>query len=139
MYMYLYVWKAHKLIKFTWYNDISIISHISLYQHKYCVLQLPSGVDMTLAELQEMAARQQQQIEAQQQILVAKEQRLKFLKQQELEHQQVVSENERLRQLREKVEQQELKLKKLRALRGQVDQQKANNNSLCEYFNVYLI
>lgn len=43
--------------------------------------QLPGGgVDMTLSELQEMAARQQQQIESQQQILVAKEQRLKYLK-----------------------------------------------------------
>ncbi len=51
--------------------------------------QLPHGVDVTLAELQEMAMRQQQQIEAQQQMLVAKEQRLKFLKQQELRHQQV--------------------------------------------------
>ena len=44
-----------------------------------------------------MAARQQQQIEAQQQMLVAKEQRLKFLKQQELRHQQIASENDRLR------------------------------------------
>ena len=50
---------------------------------------MPHGVDVTLAELQEMAMRQQQQIEAQQQMLVAKEQRLKFLKQQELRHQQV--------------------------------------------------
>jgi len=47
------------------------------------VFQLPGGgVDMTLSELQEMAARQQQQIESQQHILVAKEQRLKYLKQQ---------------------------------------------------------
>uniref|UniRef100_T1IMK5 SH3 domain-containing protein n=1 Tax=Strigamia maritima TaxID=126957 RepID=T1IMK5_STRMM len=63
-------------------------------------------------------------------MLVAKEQRLKFLKQQELRHHQMATENERLRRLREKVEAQELKLRKLRALRGQVDQQKANNNSL---------
>ena len=92
--------------------------------------QLPSGVDLTLAELQEMAARQQQQIEAQQQMLVAKEQRLKFLKQQELRHQQIASENDRLRRLREKVESQELKLKKLRALRGQVSEHKGINSNL---------
>ena len=65
-------------------------------------------------------------------MLVAKEQRLKFLKQQELRHQQIASENERLRKLREKVEAQELKLKKLRALRGQVNEQKTTNNSLSE-------
>jgi hypothetical protein len=93
-------------------------------------MKLPSGVDLTLSELQEMATRQQQQIEAQQQQLVAKEQRLKFLKQQELRHQQIASENERLRKLREKVEAQELKLKKLRALRGQVSEHKSNNNNL---------
>ncbi|CAG2219565.1 unnamed protein product [Mytilus edulis] len=39
---------------------------------------LPGGVDLTLTELQDMAARQQHQIESQQQVLVAKEQRLKF-------------------------------------------------------------
>ncbi|XP_013416078.1 apoptosis-stimulating of p53 protein 1 isoform X2 [Lingula anatina] len=91
---------------------------------------LPSGVDLTLSELQEMATRQQQQIETQQQMLVAKEQRLKFLKQQELKHQQIASENEKLRKLREKVEVQELKLKKLRALRGQVEQHRHSNGNL---------
>lgn len=85
---------------------------------------------MTLSELQEMASRQQQQIESQQQILVAKEQRLKYLKQQEQKHQQMASENDRLRKLRDKVEAQELKLKKLRSLRGQVEQQKASNGNL---------
>ena len=79
-----------------------------------------------------MATRQQQQIETQQQMLVAKEQRLKFLKQQELRHQQIASENERLRKLREKVESQELKLKKLRALRGHVNEHKGTNNGLSE-------
>ncbi|XP_052271376.1 LOW QUALITY PROTEIN: apoptosis-stimulating of p53 protein 2-like, partial [Dreissena polymorpha] len=93
--------------------------------------QLPGGgVDMTLSELQEMAARQQQQIESQQQVLVAKEQRLKYLKQQEQKQQQLASENERLRKLRDKVEAQESKLKKLRALRGQVEQQRASNGNL---------
>ena len=98
---------------------------------------------MTLSELQEMATRQQQQIETQQQMLVAKEQRLKFLKQQEMKHQQIASENDRLRKLREKVEAQELKLKKLRALRGQVEQHKVSNSSLCKYkvfpFIIYLL
>ena len=100
-------------------------------------LQLPHGVDLTLSELQEMAARQQQQIEAQQQLLVAKEQRLRFLKQQELRHEQIAAENERLRKLREKVEAQELKLKKLRALRGQVSEHKSNNNNLSKSDHLY--
>ena len=106
---------------------------IFLYRVFTVCFQLPSGVDLTLTELQEMATRQQRQIEEQQQMLVAKEQRLKFLKQQELRHQQIASENERLRKLREKVEAQELKLKKLRALRGQVNEQKSTNNSLSKY------
>ncbi|KAK6183377.1 hypothetical protein SNE40_010872 [Patella caerulea] len=84
---------------------------------------LPGGMDLTLNELQEMAAKQQQQIESQQQVLVAKEQRLKYLKQQEYKHQQLSTEHDRLRRLRDKVEAQEMKLKKLRALQGQVDQQ----------------
>ncbi|KAL3874549.1 hypothetical protein ACJMK2_037540 [Sinanodonta woodiana] len=91
---------------------------------------LPGGVDLTLSELQDMAARQQQQIEAQQQILVAKEQRLKYLKQQEQKQQQLASENERIKKLREKVDAQEMKLKKLRALRGQVEQHKTSNENL---------
>ena len=80
-----------------------------------------------------MASRQQRQIDEQQQMLVAKEQRLKFLKQQEVRHQQIANENERLRKLREKVESQELKLKKLRALRGHVNEQKGGNNSLSKW------
>nr|CAD7261119.1 unnamed protein product [Timema shepardi] len=91
---------------------------------------LPEGVELTLGELQEMATRQQHQIDSQHQLLVAKEQRLRYLKQQEVRHQQVAAENERLRRLRDRVEAQELKLRKLRALRGQVDQTKLNNASL---------
>lgn len=94
------------------------------------MLQLPDGVELTLGELQEMACRQQHQIDSQHQLLVAKEQRLRFLKQQEARHHQVAAENERLRRLRDRVEAQELKLRKLRALRGQVDQNKLNNASL---------
>ncbi|PSN31774.1 hypothetical protein C0J52_26138 [Blattella germanica] len=94
------------------------------------MFQLPDGVELTLSELQEMACRQQHQIDSQHQLLVAKEQRLRFLKQQEARHHQVAAENERLRRLRDRVEAQELKLRKLRALRGQVDQNKLNNASL---------
>jgi len=83
----------------------------------------------SIEQLREMAARQQQQIEMQQQQLVAKEQRLKYLKQQEYQHHQMASEYDRLRRLREKVESQELKLKKLRALRGQPDNANVNNNA----------
>ncbi|XP_078591838.1 apoptosis-stimulating of p53 protein 2-like isoform X4 [Branchiostoma floridae x Branchiostoma japonicum] len=91
---------------------------------------LPPGLDLTLADLQEMATRQQQQIESQQQMLVAKEQRLKFLKQQDKAQQEMAEENERLRMLRDKVESQEMKLRKLRSLRGQAEQQRTTNSNL---------
>ncbi|XP_075782593.1 apoptosis-stimulating of p53 protein 1 isoform X8 [Pelodiscus sinensis] len=77
-----------------------------------------------------MAARQQQQIENQQQMLVAKEQRLRYLKQQERRQQQSISESEKLQKLKERVETQELKLKKIRAMRGQVDYSKIMNGNL---------
>lgn len=80
-----------------------------------------------------MAARQQHQIESQQQVLVAKEQRLKFLKQQEQKQQQITVENERLKKLRDKIETQEMKLKKLRELRGEVEKQQSNNGNLSKY------
>merc|ERR1719447_1706504 len=89
---------------------------------------LGSGQQLSVEQLREMAVRQQQQIEAQQQHLVAKEQRLKYLKQQEYQQHTMASEYDRLRRLRDKVETQELKLRKLRALRGQPDQANANNN-----------
>ncbi|XP_078145967.1 apoptosis-stimulating of p53 protein 1-like isoform X2 [Centroberyx gerrardi] len=87
-------------------------------------------VELTLSELQEMATRQQQQIEAQQQMLVAKEQRLRYLKQQERRQQQSVSESEKLQRLKDRVESQEAKLKKIRAMRGQVDYSKVINGNL---------
>uniref|UniRef100_A0A8B9LTR6 Protein phosphatase 1, regulatory subunit 13Bb n=1 Tax=Astyanax mexicanus TaxID=7994 RepID=A0A8B9LTR6_ASTMX len=87
-------------------------------------------VELTLSELQEMATRQQQQIEAQQQMLVAKEQRLRYLKQQERRQQQAVSETEKLQRLKDRVESQEAKLKKIRAMRGQVDYSKVINGNL---------
>ncbi|XP_063757781.1 protein phosphatase 1, regulatory subunit 13Bb isoform X4 [Eleginops maclovinus] len=87
-------------------------------------------VELTLSELQEMATRQQQQIEAQQQMLVAKEQRLRYLKQQERRQQQTVSESEKLQKLKDRVENQEAKLKKIRAMRGQVDYSKVINGNL---------
>ncbi|XP_069494283.1 apoptosis-stimulating of p53 protein 1 isoform X2 [Ambystoma mexicanum] len=87
-------------------------------------------VELTLAELQDMATRQQQQIENQQQILVAKEQRLRYLKQQERRQLQSVSESEKLQKLKERVDAQESKLKKIRAMRGQVDYSKVMNGNL---------
>ncbi|XP_029316482.1 apoptosis-stimulating of p53 protein 1-like isoform X3 [Cottoperca gobio] len=88
-------------------------------------------VELTLSELQEMATRQQQQIEAQQQMLVAKEQRLKYLHQGGRSHQgQTQSEAEKLQRLKERVETQEAKLKKIRAMRGQVDYSKLINGNL---------
>uniref|UniRef100_A0A3P9PYT5 Tumor protein p53 binding protein, 2a n=1 Tax=Poecilia reticulata TaxID=8081 RepID=A0A3P9PYT5_POERE len=102
-----------------------------------CKLKISRGVatprmDMTLAELQEMAARQQQQIEAQQQLLASKEQRLRYLKQQEQRQQQQASEQEKLQRLRENIENQEVRLKKVRALKGQVEQKRVSNGKLVE-------
>ncbi|XP_047193784.1 apoptosis-stimulating of p53 protein 1-like isoform X2 [Scophthalmus maximus] len=88
-------------------------------------------VELTLSELQEMATRQQQQIEAQQQMLVAKEQRLKYLQHGGRSNQgQTQSEAEKLQRLKERVETQEAKLKKIRAMRGQVDYSKLINGNL---------
>lgn len=90
-------------------------------------------MQLTLTELRDMACRQQAQIDSQHQLLAAKEQRLRYLKEQDARTQRVQAESERLRRLRERVEAQELKLRKLRALRGQVDHQKQNNISLSKY------
>ncbi|XP_074846007.1 apoptosis-stimulating of p53 protein 2 isoform X3 [Carettochelys insculpta] len=89
-------------------------------------------MDMTLAELQEMASRQQQQIEAQQQMLANKEQRLKFLKQQDQRQQHQAAEKEKLKRLKEIAENQEAKLKKVRALKGHVEQKRLSNGKLVE-------
>lgn len=98
------------------------------------LLQLPhGGVDMTFGELQEISAHQQRELEAQQKFLLTKEQRLKYLRNQDAQHQQMVAENDQLRKLRERVESQEMKLKKLKALKGQAEQQKLNNGNLSEY------
>ncbi|XP_010766813.1 apoptosis-stimulating of p53 protein 2-like [Notothenia coriiceps] len=89
-------------------------------------------MDMTLSELQEMASRQQQQIDSQQQLLASKEQRLRYLKQQEQRQQQQASEQEKLQRLRENIENQETRLKKVRALKGQVEQKRLSNGKLVE-------
>ncbi|KAM5238845.1 apoptosis-stimulating of p53 protein 2 [Ctenodactylus gundi] len=89
-------------------------------------------MDLTLAELQDMATRQQQQIETQQQMLATKEQRLKFLKQQDQRQQQQAAEQEKLQRLKEIAESQEAKLKKVRALKGQVEQKRLSNGRLVE-------
>ncbi|XP_043916133.1 apoptosis-stimulating of p53 protein 2 [Protopterus annectens] len=89
-------------------------------------------MDMTLSELQEMAARQQQQIEIQQQHLSTKEQRLRYLKQQDQRQQKQAAEQEKLKRLREIAENQEAKLKKVRALKGQVEQKRLSNGKLVE-------
>ncbi|XP_051941636.1 apoptosis-stimulating of p53 protein 1-like isoform X4 [Hippocampus zosterae] len=88
-------------------------------------------VELTLSELQEMATRQQQQIDAHQQMLVCKEQRLNYLQQgSRSNHGQTQSEAEKLQRLKERVESQEAKLKKIRAMRGQVDYSKLINGNL---------
>ncbi|XP_074552144.1 apoptosis-stimulating of p53 protein 2-like [Halichoeres trimaculatus] len=90
-------------------------------------------LDLTLSDLQDLAARQQQQINAQQQLLASKEQRLRYLKlQEQRQQQQDVSEQERLQQLRENAQNQEAKLRRVRALRGQVEQKRLSNSKLVE-------
>ncbi|XP_059186752.1 apoptosis-stimulating of p53 protein 2-like [Centropristis striata] len=90
-------------------------------------------LDMTLSDLQDLAARQQQQINAQQQLLASKEQRLRFLKlQDQRQQQQEMSEQERLQQLRENAHNQEAKLRRVRALRGQVEQKRLSNSKLVD-------
>lgn len=59
------------------------------------------------------------------------EQRLRYLKQQERRQQTTVSESEKLQRLKDRVESQEAKLKKIRAMRGQVDYSKVINGNLC--------
>ncbi|XDV50998.1 hypothetical protein PO909_019957, partial [Leuciscus waleckii] len=89
-------------------------------------------MDLTLAELQEMAAKQQRQIDTQQQLLASKEQRVVLLRQQELRHQQARSEQQKLQHLRSAVEKQEEQLKAVRALKGQVEQKRISNGKLVE-------
>lgn len=57
---------------------------------------------------------------------------MRYLKQQERRQQQTVTESEKLQRLKERVESQEAKLKKIRAMRGQVDYSKVINGNLCE-------
>ncbi|KAM3871389.1 LOW QUALITY PROTEIN: apoptosis-stimulating of p53 protein 1-like [Diretmus argenteus] len=103
----------------------------STNRYTYCATESVPRVELTLSELQEMATRQQQQIEAQQQMLVAKEQRLRYLQQGGRSNQgQTQSEAEKLQRLKERVESQEAKLKKIRAMRGQVDYSKLINGNL---------
>ncbi|XP_073729017.1 apoptosis-stimulating of p53 protein 2a isoform X1 [Misgurnus anguillicaudatus] len=89
-------------------------------------------MDMTVAELQEMAARQQHQIDTQRNLLSSKEQRLHFLKQQDNRQQQVSSEKRKLQSLRDTMEKQEAQLKTVRALKGQVEQKRLSNGKLVE-------
>lgn len=93
-------------------------------------LEEVTPVRLNTSELRIMALRQQQQIDTQQQLLAAREQRLRFLKAQEACETVSAAEGERLRRLRERVEAQESKLRRLRALRGQVDLQKTYNVTL---------
>uniref|UniRef100_A0A8C9RUP1 Protein phosphatase 1, regulatory subunit 13Bb n=1 Tax=Scleropages formosus TaxID=113540 RepID=A0A8C9RUP1_SCLFO len=58
------------------------------------------------------------------------EQRLRYLKQQERRQQQSQSESDKLQRLKERVDSQEAKLRKIRAMRGQVDYSKAINGNL---------
>lgn len=65
-------------------------------------------------------------------LLCLQEQRLRYLKQQEQHQQQQASEQEKLQRLRENIENQEARLKKVRALKGQVEQKRLSNGKLGE-------
>ncbi|CAF4330878.1 unnamed protein product [Rotaria sp. Silwood2] len=94
------------------------------------------SMDVSLSELQEMAARQQQQIEHNQQLLLAREQRLKYLKQQELKQQQTSHDSLRLKRLKEHIEQQELKHLRLKTLQNQINQQRNSNSTLANELEI---
>lgn len=66
------------------------------------------------------------------------EQRLRYLKQQEQRQQQQASEQEKLQRLRENIENQEVRLKKVRALKGQVEQKRVSNGKLGELRDFFL-
>lgn len=63
-------------------------------------------------------------------LLSFQEQRLRYLKQQEQRQQQQASEQEKLQRLRENIDNQETRLKKVRALKGQVEQKRLSNGKL---------
>ncbi|CAF0858886.1 unnamed protein product [Rotaria sordida] len=94
------------------------------------------SMDLSLSELQEMAARQQQQIEHNQQLLLAREQRLKYLKQQEVKQQQTSHDSLRLKRLKEHIEQQELKHLRLKTLQNQINQQRNSNSTLANELEI---
>lgn len=52
---------------------------------------------------------------------------------------QVAVEGERLRRLRERVEAQELKLRRLKALRGQLDRNKQANIALSKFIITFIL
>ncbi|XP_008314693.1 apoptosis-stimulating of p53 protein 2-like isoform X2 [Cynoglossus semilaevis] len=87
---------------------------------------------LTLTELQDLVERQHQQIDSKEQLLASREQQLWSLKLQDLHHQQGVSDEDRLQQLRENALNQESKLRRVRALRGQVEQKRLSNSKLVE-------
>uniref|UniRef100_A0A8C6VY15 Protein phosphatase 1, regulatory subunit 13Ba n=1 Tax=Nothobranchius furzeri TaxID=105023 RepID=A0A8C6VY15_NOTFU len=120
------VWNGH--------GEFMMLVHRHLYR---MVLNLKMRsvprVELTLSELQEMATRQQQQIEAQQQMLIAKVTSSRMGHLHALKHAfcwVLQSEAEKLQRLKERVETQEAKLKKIRAMRGQVDYSKLINGNL---------
>lgn len=70
--------------------------------------------------------------------LCLQEQRLRYLKQQEQRQQQQASEQEKLQRLRENIENQETRLKKVRALKGQVEQKRLSNGKLGRLTNFHI-
>uniref|UniRef100_A0A667XJP3 Protein phosphatase 1, regulatory subunit 13Ba n=1 Tax=Myripristis murdjan TaxID=586833 RepID=A0A667XJP3_9TELE len=123
------VWSGHGEHRGTHthtHNCMVNILYMVALNHSWCVCVC---VCLTLSELQEMATRQQQQIEAQQQIWM--ETGLFFL----TPICSVQSEAEKLQRLKERVESQEAKLKKIRAMRGQVDYSKLINGNLSAEIN----
>ncbi|KAK2712798.1 hypothetical protein QYM36_011479 [Artemia franciscana] len=86
---------------------------------------------LSTGDLESLTLKQQQLILNKEQILASREQRLKFVQEHERQRQMTLaSEEDNVKLLKEKVDAQEAKLRKLRALRGHIEQQKTSHVSL---------
>ncbi|XP_076463884.1 uncharacterized protein LOC143296025 isoform X1 [Babylonia areolata] len=112
--------------------DLETLEVVNSHLLKYVkMMPAAAAAELTLAELQEVAARQRQAVDSHHQALQAREARLRLLQQQEARHRQLATEAApRLQRTRDKVEAQELKLRRLRALKGQVEQCRSASGAL---------
>lgn len=81
-------------------------------------------MNLSLSELQKMAAEQQEQIEHNKQILISREEHLRYLKEQ-----QTVQENLHNKHSKQRIEHEEIKRLRLTALQSQINQEKNFNST----------